>query len=333
MYESYSELNSYQEVADYFSRARHPERGKPFRNWGIIHKSSSAKYSENGTPYTVKFRWAYTKEDHICNIYPNNTIEFVYPKDYISYHGTTLVGSFTRGLPLIFVRVKTGKYRLVHTKLADKQHTKIETECNAFNETLPQETKKDNDYLNWVERNSTEWRYSWNEYYKWLRGKSNQEYFEGITFDLATGECVNPRDDLEVEINKDNRKEWLRIVKRFKKGLRVRAKSQVFTSLVDDAVKLRKEYRQKGVYDREKTDLTDPNNIDWIVHCMKENKYPVELLTALVDYMYDHYQGYYYWEFKAYNHKEVIDNINKIFDKLSIPLREKFNVFIGDVRP
>ena len=48
MYESYSELNSYQEVADYFSRARHPERGKPFRNWGIIHKSSSAKYSENG---------------------------------------------------------------------------------------------------------------------------------------------------------------------------------------------------------------------------------------------------------------------------------------------
>ena len=327
MYETYSELNSYQEVADYFARARHPERGKPFRNWGIIYKSSNAKYSESGATYIVKFRWAYTNKDHICNIYPNNTIEFVYPKDYISYHGTTLVGSFTRGLPLMFVRIKTGKYRLVHTKFADKQHAKVEAECDAHNKKLNHQGE------DFTKHTHPDYRYSWGEYYKWLRSKANQEYFEGITFDLATGECVNPRDDLEVEINKDNRKEWLRIVKRFKKGLRVRAKSQVFTSLVDDAVKIRQEYRQKGIYNREKIDLTEPKNIDWIAECMKEDKYPVELLRALVDYMYDYYQGYYYWQFKTYDHKEVMDNINKIFDKLSIPLREKFNVFIGDVRP
>ena len=138
---------------------------------------------------------------------------------------------------------------------------------------------------------------------------------------MNTGKCINPRDDLQVEINQENKKEWLRTVKKFKKGLRLRAKTQVFTSLVDDAVKVRQKARQENIYNREKVDLSESDNVDWIVHCMREDKYPIELLKAMVDYMYDYY------------HKEIIGNINKIFNKLSVPLREKFNVFKGDIRP
>ena len=319
--ENYSELNSYQEVEAYFSRARNPEKGRPFRNWGMINKNQAM----SGVSYAVKFRWAHSKEDTICNIYPNNTIEFVYPKDCISWHGTTLVGSFTRGLPMVFTRVKTGKYRLTHSKVARDYYDKVTDEADKHNKKL--------DHNNEHISTHPDWRYAWSEYYRWLRNTPNQEYFEGITFDLVTGKCINPRDDLQVEINQENKKEWLRTVKKFKKGLRLRAKTQVFTSLVDDAVKVRQKARQENIYNREKVDLSESNNVDWIVHCMREDKYPIELLKAMVDYMYDYYQGYYYWEIKVYNHKEIIGNINKIFNKLSVPLREKFNVFKGDIRP
>ena len=329
----HSELNSYQEVDAYFSRARNPEKGRPFRNWGMINK--------DGDVYELKFRWAYTNQDTICYIYPNNTIEFVYPKDSIGYHGTTLVGSFTRGLPMIFTRVKTGKYRLTHNIIAFYKFKEIEKECEEHNKNLrtPQESDENlrglqlSGMYDHMQR-PREWRYPWQESWRWMRNKPNQEYFEGIKFDLGTGECLNPREDLEVHVNPENRKEWLRIVKKYKRGLRLRAKTQVFTSLLQDAVNERLEEKRKGVFHGTvpKVNLADTNNVAWVADCMKKDEYPVKLLEHMVAHMYDQFE-YGWWNLKPYTHKEVLKNIDKIFDRLSIPLREKFNVFKGDIRP
>ena len=104
---------------------------------------------------------------------------------------------------------------MTHSKVARNYYDKVTDEADKHNKKL--------DHNNEHISTHPDWRYAWSEYYRWLRNAPNQEYFEGITFDLVTGECINPRDDLQVEINQENKKEWLRTVKKFKKGLRLRA--------------------------------------------------------------------------------------------------------------
>ena len=59
------------------------------------------------------------------------------------------------------------------------------------------------------------------------------EYFQGIKFDLSTGKCLNRRVDMLKSVDTDKRKEWLRLLTRWTRGIKVRMKMGVFDGLVE----------------------------------------------------------------------------------------------------
>jgi hypothetical protein len=64
--------------------------------------------------------------------------------------------------------------------------------------------------------------------------KEAPEYFEGITFDLLTGDCVNRRPNLLSTVNPDARKVWRSKLTKFKRGIKVREKLGVFDTLLKE---------------------------------------------------------------------------------------------------
>jgi hypothetical protein len=118
--------------------------------------------------------------------------------------------------------------------------------------------------------------------YEWLH-KEGQQYRQGIKFNLLTGECINPEPDMMQTIIPEKRAEWLRDLKRFKRGMKSRAKVGALQGFVDEAKRLRAKSAGHWAFQRD-------NSIDWkapacakmIVACMQADEYPPELLQAFV---------------------------------------------------
>jgi hypothetical protein len=71
--------------------------------------------------------------------------------------------------------------------------------------------------------------------YHSIMKKEAPEYFEGITFDLLTGDCVNRRPNLLSTVNPDARRVWRSKLTKFKRGIKVREKLGVFDTLLKES--------------------------------------------------------------------------------------------------
>jgi hypothetical protein len=133
------------------------------------------------------------KGTNICRITPDNTLEFIAEVNTVRCNTFTLVGNLHSVIPIAIFRVATGRYRVEHSSML-------------------------------IDLSQGRWPHMKND---------APEYFQGIKFDLTTGQCLNRREDMLKSVDTNKRKEWLRLLTRWNRGIKVRMKMGVFTGLIE----------------------------------------------------------------------------------------------------
>ncbi len=129
-----------------------------------------------------------------ARITPNNRLTFVISADEAKASiAITLNTCLYRMFPLMWERVGKARYKVIHVS----------------------QTKTSGTHLNW----------------KQLRIDA-PEYFEGITFDLATGECVNAKPNIKENLIPEVRIQWIRGLRAFK----IKAKAMIRLGLFNREV-------------------------------------------------------------------------------------------------
>jgi len=144
------------------------------------------------------------------------------------------------------------------------------------------------------------------------------EYFEGIAFNLLTQECLNPKPDLLDSFIPEVRKQWLRDVKRFKKGLKARAKVGAFQGYIHevndkDAVG----WRERQTYPK----WTDDRTTQHVLESMRTEQYPPDLLKLMVLTVNTG------WSNPEVTDRMVLENVDRVFDMHSLHYRKAYGVF------
>jgi hypothetical protein len=249
----------------------------------------SAKDKQKGKPLLsfgrlLKDGDAYVIHVHslaVARITSDNVLEYLPTvEQYRSYHNTIAM-SFHQIVPVQSMRVGPLKYRVGHMK--------------------------------WIGTTVQKWGGTTNNWER-LRNEA-QEYFKGVKIDMVSGDYINSRPDFTHTVVPEKRKTWLRCLRNFKNGLKVRQKLGVFDGLVNDmglAHVNRWEYR----YD------FDGTYIDMLVRNMKEGTFEDQLMRDFAKYARGQTYG-------SLDGKQVMDTAMYLLKDLSVPLRREFEVF-GD---
>jgi len=279
-------VKTYAQVKEFFERARFPEKGKPLRAWARVHKRDNKAYGvDNWTGEFCRFMPSRS------NIAPDGKCVFTATVEEVWRSSHTLTGALHRALPFHILRVGKGRYRIAHVDKILKE--------------LGSDSYDDD---------------GWASYYlpdTWVK-KNAPEYFQGITFDLFTGECLNARPDDELIVIAEKRLVWLRALRKFKAGIKVRAKMNVFEGISD-------------TIEREKTKRDTHHSMpDWstkhyhklLYTSIRDCKFSPELLKGIAES-----NATYYWNWTRPTPAAVIDTVKKICDTRSVDLRREFGVF------
>tara|TARA_R110000823_G_scaffold9739_12_gene33728 strand:- start:289 stop:864 length:576 start_codon:yes stop_codon:yes gene_type:complete len=159
---------------------------------------------------------------------------------------------------------------------------------------------------------------SWND---WCSiDASSPEYFQGIQFDLTTQVCLNPKPDLLDSFIPEVRKQWLRDVKRFKKGLKARAKVGALQGYIQEVEK-EKAADTSWRYTANLPKWTDPKFTQHVLESMRTEQYPPDLLKLMVQTVSTG------WNNVQVTDKMVLDNVDRVFDMHSLHYRKAYGVF------
>lgn len=218
---------------------------------------------------------------------PDNKFTFVMTSQTARGVSVTLSQALYRALPFAWQRVATGRYEVASTI----------------------------GYKEWQERSNG---YFWNFLYKSDAAKW-YEVFDGLTFDLTTGEPTNARPRLtEMAVNSDNRLEWLRQLRKFKTAIKVRARMGVLESLMQQVE------RERQTINRHQWDMPDWSSTAWqdmLYTSIKDNQCSTELLKGLIKSVS---RGYWRTTVSVNDVVKEADNLCKMY---SIDLRKRFGVF------
>lgn len=282
-------VTDYDSIKAHFERARFPDKGKPLRAWARIFK--------DGDEYIVK-----TWSRELCRFLPNNTVVFTSTPEEIRYSAQTIVSAMHRAIPFSAIRVAKGRYRFASNSEVIKNVELKKIEFDAETDRLTAEGLMGDD----------KYRHRYFSWWSWLHREA-PEYFQGITFDLTTGECLNRRPDDRLVPIPAQRLVWLRALRVFKDGIKVRAKMNVF----------------EGISDKIESNNTPISRPDWshetnkalLFTSLRDGVYPTELLTNIA---LSHSYG---WSWKRPTPKEVSKTIDSICNNNSVELRRQFKVF------
>lgn len=153
------------------------------------------------------------------------------------------------------------------------------------------------------------------------------EYFEGIAFNLDTLDCVNRGNDQTKEINAEKRREWLRTVKQYRKGLQLRAKIGALDTIINT---VRAEAAIARGWDWRYPDWAEPSHIYSLVDAMQADDYSQEILTSLIQSVPSLTGSY---AVQDINSQSVIKTYNYLIKTHSVQLRRAFGVFDVDNEP
>jgi hypothetical protein len=237
---------------------------------------SFGRLHKDGDAYVINIR-----STPIARLTPDNVLEYTASvEQYRAYHSTISM-SLHNVIPVQSMRVGSNKYRVAHKK--------------------------------WIGWTVQKWGATTNNWER-LRNEA-QEYFKGAKIDMVSGDYVNPRPDMTQTVVPEKRKTWLRSLRNFKNGLKVRQKLGVFDGLVNDmglANVNHWEYRFafNGKY------------IDMLVRNMKGGTFEDQLMRDFVQYARGQTYG-------LLDGKQVMDTAMYLLKDLSAPLRREFEVF-GD---
>ena len=120
-------------------------------------------------------------------------------------------------------------------------------------------------------------------------------------------------------IDDNKRREWLRALRRFKYGIRVRAKLGVLQAICEQVAAQRK---GKQVWDT--PDWEHDRWMTLLYTCIRDNQHPPELLEGFVKTA----EVTFFNKRKQPTVESTIDAVNHVCKLLSKPLRQKFGVFV-----
>lgn len=147
--------------------------------------------------------------------------------------------------------------------------------------------------------------------------REQPELFSGLSFSMLTGECNNRQPDLLTTVNPAARKLWLSTLRQYKRGLKVRQKIGALDAFAAAAT------AQKQQRKYAKPDWSQDSWKDRLFECIRDQKYPEDLLTGVAQSV----RVYYYQnEVKPY---DILTQFDSLCNQYSIDLRRRFGVFDG----
>jgi hypothetical protein len=277
-------ISSYKGAENMYRGCRSPKAGKPLPGqWRLFKEKNTFTIC---LPLSGWHRVpAYLS---VATITPNNTLTMLLSKDELLNYSNTIVVMLGKLTPITCQRFATGKYRIGKGK---RQTWSL----------------GDGDRRTWF----------------LLTKDNSQQYYKGIKFDLMTGLCLNPEPDESVEPVPEQRKVWLRELKRFKRGLKSRAKVGALTAHIQKANAIRVENNKLSWHERKRLAI-DWEQDTWrkkLVWCMKNETYPPEILMAFVQSVETS------WGHHSITQELVLETVDNMFTKHSEMLRREYGVF------
>lgn len=271
-------IKSYDDAKAFFAKCRTPDKGRHLKNWARLHPVS---LEDGTTAYEVR-----ANGKGIVRFLPDNTLMFVCNALTARETSITLSQALQRAVPFYWARVATGRYRVEHI-------LKLPYVKSSYSDD------------------------HWWEHGEHLRNKA-PEFFEGIRFDLTTGECLNRKPDILSQVVPEKRKAWLSDLRKFKKQIKVRAKMGVFDSLCKEEYDRRLANR-KGY---EMPDWTSDYWIKLLASSIKNTQVPMELMVGIAQSC-----PVTYWSPRVPTREDVLKAVESICTEQSVYLRREYGVF------
>lgn len=278
---------SYEQFVADHKKCRDNMMGRPVRKWCRTHLV--------GTDYDqieVRLNPSYYGRGRGCTplfrVHPDNTITFVASVEEVLENNQSLSASLHKLVRFSLTRWKKGVYRIGGTEVADRM-------------------------------TEGEDRWSRKRWY-WLANEAPQ-YFKGIRFDMATGECLNAMPDTVREAIPEMRTEWLRCLRRYKRGLKARARVGALSEHTKSAMAAR------ATATTPYGELYQKWDADWLttlLECMQSETYPEHILTAFVRSVPRK------WRATEITPIDIVDAVDTVLNTHSQTLREQYGVF-GEV--
>lgn len=276
-------IMNYAQASALWSKVRSPEKGKPITGWLRMYK--------DGDNFLFKVT-GYGSSD-FGTLTPDNKFTFSMSAEEVSRQAQTLVSALHRWLPFALLRHRKGLYRIAHTT----------------------------PLLKTLKESSGSAMYAmYSEFAPLMRQQPS--YYGGIQFDMISGECLNPRPDDKLIELPEKRKEWRRVLTRFKRGLKARVRVHAMDGIID---KMWSERNQSSRWDHRQPDWSSSMWLDKLEQAMRDNEFSQELLMGIAQ---TSHTGYY-MQSKPTG-ADVLKAVDKICNDNSIELRRRFNVFKKD---
>jgi hypothetical protein len=156
----------------------------------------------------------------------------------------------------------------------------------------------------------------------WIKSKEAPELFEGLQFDLSTGQAINAKPDMVTRIDTEARRQWLRALRRFKSHIQLRAKMGVFDGVQN-------ELNTNSRFSGRVPNWGDAKWMDMLHTSIRDNQYPKELLAGILltmpSVIWRNNSG------KMTLAEKIKQTVNYIINSNSVELRAKFGVFADEV--
>lgn len=224
----------------------------------------------------------------VCTVTPDNKLTFKMHPLTARMCSVTLSQALHRVLPFMWNRVATGRYEVA--SLAG--------------------------YHQWREHNPT--GHYW-AYVKAAGEGSATEVFNGLEYDLTTNKFTNIRPRLQdMPVNQDNKLEWLRKLRTFKKAVKVRARMGVVESLIKQVA-----HERKGIH-KYQWEMPDWDSDAWqelLYTSLKTEECSSDMLKAFIKSA-----SVGYWR-DTVTINDVMNTVDSVFNTYSLELRRRFGVF------
>lgn len=286
-------LKDYADCERMFSTCRTPAKGKPIRTWCRLFKN---EYGTYGDVYELKYISYGNRTTPIAEFHPDGRI--VLPSDSHSWQGmhSSLSMALHNAIPILTERMGKGRYRISHTDLVDR--------------VTPAREQGGNYYHNW-----------WGA----LR-EHGVEYFAGMTFD-KNGVCTNVQHAVTGEVDPEKRRIWLRMLKRFKRGLKARAKVGALQQHAKRIYDKHAELERKGQHrwQWQMPNWKSEKYYAMLKEAMQSNEYTPEFLEAFVESATPNTYGN-----TIATDAHILQHVDTLMNDLSYALRKDFGVFVTE---
>jgi hypothetical protein len=313
-------LDNYDDFAREYARCRDPKKGRKISASFRLFKdepkySSKDPYEQLPVSYTMHIEGYGSKP--FMRITPDNLVEFVCTSEEVWRHSQSLVSSCYRWIPFNIERHKKGLYRINHVKTVNKNV--IEGTTTKYQRLLEMAHALPNDADEHTLKDLKDkaWYGSYALFSEAMR--ESPAFFQGLKFNILTGECLNRRPDDKFVEKPEERKVWRQALAKFKRGIKARAKVRAFDPLI---AKVWADRQGQSHYHHKQPDWSSKPWLDLLEQSIRNNEFSKELLLG---FCATPPSGYY--QQTQPTSKEVFDGVHKILTDMSTELRRRFNVF------